>query len=130
MEINKLGELYTKLCQKYSYQSMEKDNDGNITEAEILSMAYQDADLKAELDDSDLELIKDFISVDKILTTGSVSEVKDISEFNNVSETKQVSSSSKKELKTMDEYMRWIDSQLDFVTKRNARIHHYCLNTK
>ena len=32
--------------------------------------------------------------------------------------------------KTMDEYMRWIDSQLDFVTKRNARIHHYCLNTK
>jgi len=32
--------------------------------------------------------------------------------------------------KTMDEYMRWIDSQLDFVTKRNARIRHYCLNTK
>ena len=73
MEINKLGELYMKLTQKYSYQQLDTDNDGNITETEILSLAYQDTDLRAELDDSDLELIKDIIPVEENLSSTSES---------------------------------------------------------
>ena len=61
MEINKLNELYTKLNQKYSFQLMDSNKDGHVTETEVLALAYQDADLRAELDDSDLELIKDII---------------------------------------------------------------------
>ena len=30
--------------------------------------------------------------------------------------------------KSLDEYKQWIDSQLDFVTKRNKRIEDYCKN--
>lgn len=30
----------------------------------------------------------------------------------------------------MDDYMKWIDSQVDFVNKRNARIAHYCMINK
>lgn len=32
--------------------------------------------------------------------------------------------------KTMEEYKCWIESQLDFVSKRNDRIHKFCLDSK
>ena len=31
--------------------------------------------------------------------------------------------------KNLDEYYKWIDSQLDFVTKRGKRIEEYCKNS-
>ena len=110
MEINKLNDLYIKLSEKYSYQLIDTDNDGNITETEVLSLAYQDTDLRAELDDSDLELIKDFISVEETSAIDTTAETKNVSDTNQTTSTQKT---SKTEVKTTQEYLDIINNKFE-----------------
>ena len=62
MEVNKFNTLFKKIINKTDFEQLDLDKDNQISQKEVLIYAYQDEDLKAELDDSDIELIKDYIT--------------------------------------------------------------------
>ena len=105
MEVNKFNELYSKICQKFSFSEIDKDNNKQISQEEVLYLASQDEELRAELGASDLELIEECISIEKALKTNKISDDK------NISNAKQISTPSKRNLKTMDEYMQMMDEK-------------------
>ena len=95
MEINKLNELYTKLEQKYSFGDIDANKDGQITEQEVLTLAYKDEELRAELSSSDIESISEFINIDE---TSSVNQNSSVNSTVNSSLLSNISTSDIQQL--------------------------------
>ena len=81
MEINNFNELFFKIGEKYSLNSIDKNSDGNLSKEEVLLAAYKDEELRAELSEEDLELISDLIQIEKDVSTTEISSVNVVSDI-------------------------------------------------
>ena len=71
MELNKLSELYTKICQKYNFDQIDLNRDKQITEDEIIKIAEYDEEISANLDSSEIEMSETTSSAQNSTSTES-----------------------------------------------------------
>ena len=102
METNKLNSLFYRILEKTSFEYLDLDQNNQVSHEEILYYAYKDEELRAELEDADLEMIKDYISfTDNKSSENQASETEDTSTLNSINTALSKLNSSEMQLLTL-----------------------------